>query len=91
MELIRLRIEIDSVDPLFSIGTTRFWYMLDKSHLGTIQAFRRHLMSRICSIMALNTANMKLPAYSSVKLSMDGFELPCQESSNLLRNRDKVM
>lgn len=95
MELIRLRIEIDSVDLEFTrcIGTNRFWYMLDKSQLGTIEAFKRHLISRICCIMTLGKTgvDIKLPEQSYVKLSMDGFELPLRESSNLFRNRDKVM
>jgi hypothetical protein len=91
MELVRLRIEIDSVDVEFTRNIeARFWYLLDKGQLKSIEAFRRHLVSRICYIRATSgNKNIKLPGL--VRLSLDGFELPCQETTCLLRDQDKIV
>ncbi len=85
-DFIRLRIQIDCDDFEFVKDLQKkFWYLLDTSQLKTIGLFKNDLIRKI-----LGFKNSYSHKFSTVKLSLDKFELPVSEPTKLLRQFDIV-
>ncbi len=101
-QLLRLKIHIETNDFEFVKNLNiNFWYFLDLEQLKTIEAFEQDLIYKIfkyhqISINAKNVNNKKNDRFlnfkfTSVKLTLDNFELPHFESTSLLRESDNVV
>lgn len=95
---IRLKIQIETTDLEFIKNIeVKFWYFLDTACIQTIEGFKRDLMKKIYFIK--NSQNhKKVPLgcmlnnkFSSIKLSMDAFELPNNETTKLFRQMDIIV
>ena len=87
-EHLRLKIQIDSVNVEFTKDLdTNFWYYLDLLKQNTIHQLKCDLIARI--IYFKKRQNMI--KFASIRLSLDGYELPPFETTRTLRDSDNIV
>ena len=87
-ENLRLKIQIDSVNVEFTKDLdTNFWYYLDLLKLNTIHQLKCDLIARIIYFKKLQ----HMIKFTSIRLSLDGYELPPFETTRTLRDSDNIV
>ena len=97
MSSIRLKIQVDS-DSLEFVKDidVKFWLFLDLHQFKKIEALKREIMTRIFIAKTASNRNKKQSSFghlkfTSIKLTLDNYEMPADESSSLLRDLDTIV